>query len=159
MAQSILADAELQVCVVVRDLEKARQKFGLLFGIEKFNVYTVDTRELAGVTYRGQPGDYRVTVAMAKIGSWHLELLVPERGSSIYQDFLDRHGEGVQHLGFFVNESYPAVVDDFTARGFEHLLGGPILGTKRNGRFDYYDTQEKMGVLLELLDMPDGPPR
>ena len=65
----------IQVCVIVKNLKEAMGRYHSLFGIGPFEVYTVDTKELPGVTHRGQPGDYRVTVAMAKIGTGMLELL------------------------------------------------------------------------------------
>jgi 4-hydroxyphenylpyruvate dioxygenase-like putative hemolysin len=131
------------------------ERYRSLYGIDQYSVYTVDTRELPGVIYRGKPADYGVRVALAKVGHWQLELLEPLRGDSMYQDFLNEHGEGVQHLGFFVDnygEAYQEMVD----RGFPHLLGGPILGKTRNGRFDYFDSKKDLGVVVELLDIPDA---
>jgi hypothetical protein len=149
-----LAKGKLQVCVLVKDLEQAMERYRDLLGIEKYNVYVVDTRELPGVTYRGQPGDYRVTVALANVGTWQLELMMPERGESIYKEVLDRQGEGIHHLGFIVNQGYDAAMSDLAARGFQHLQGGPIVGTDRTGRFDYFDSKDHPGIILEVLDIP-----
>ena len=145
----------LQVCVIVKDLKEAMDRYHSLFGIGPFEVYTVDTRELPGVTYRGQPGDYRVTVAMGKIGTGMLELLESERGETIYKEFLDKHGEGVHHIGFFVDQDHNRVCNTLIDEGFPHTQGGPILGENRDGRFDYFDTEKKLGTTIELLDFPE----
>ena len=152
-----LAKGRLQVCILVKDLEDAMKRYSDLLGIEKYSVYVVDTRELPGVTYRGQPADYRVTVAIANVDTWQIELMMPERGESIYKEVLDRQGEGIHHLGFIVNQNYDAAVSDLAARGFQHTQGGPIVGTDRTGRFDYFDSKDHPGIILEVLDIPTLP--
>jgi hypothetical protein len=149
----------VQVCIVVKDMQAAMQRFGSLMGIDAFAVYKVDTAELPGVTYRGQPGDYALQVAIAQVGSWQLELLEPLRGESIYKEFMDKHGEGVQHLGFFVGDpaDYETICNSLINRGYGHLQGGPILGETRTGSFDYFDSAQDLGVIIELLDMPALP--
>jgi hypothetical protein len=84
-----------------------------------------------------------------------LELMENERGESIYKEFQNQHGEGLQHLGVFVDQDYKAACQTMLDHGFAHTQGGPILGENRDGRFDYFDTQETMGTTLELLDMPE----
>jgi hypothetical protein len=149
----------LQVCIVVPDLETAMEHYRNALGIDSFTVYTVDTRDLPGVTYRGQPADYRVTVALAQIGPWRIELLQNERGESIYTEFVEQHTAGVHHLGFFVEppQRYPAACAALIEKGFAHIQGGPILGDSRNGRFDYFDSRATLGLFIELLDLPDMP--
>jgi hypothetical protein len=151
---------KVQVCIVVNDMREAMGRYGSLMGIDEFAVYLVDSRELSGVTYRGKPADYAVQVAIADMGGWQVELLQPLRGESIYKEFMDKYGEGVQHLGFFVEkpEDYPAMWAQLEKeRGYVHLQGGPILGETRNGSFDYFDSKNDLGVIIELLDMPALP--
>ena len=95
---------KLQICVIVRDLDAAIERYQSLFGIGPFAVYKVDTRELPGITYRGQPGNYRLRVGMANLGGGILELLEPQGGDSPFEDFLKQHGEGVQHVGLVVED-------------------------------------------------------
>ena len=144
----------IQVCVIVKDLREAMDRYHSLFGIGPFEVYTVDTKELPGVTYRGQPGDYRVTVGMGKIGTGVLELLECERGETIYKEFLDKHGEGVHHIGFFVDQDHDRACNTLIDEGFPHTQGGPILGENRDGRFDYFDTERSSARPSNFLTSP-----
>ncbi|MFN8456920.1 MAG: VOC family protein [Anaerolineae bacterium] len=148
---------KVQICIVVEDLQTAIKHYSTLMGIDSFAVYVVDTNELPNVTYRGQPADYRIEVAIADVGAWQLELLKFYRGESIYKEFIDQHGEaGIQHLGFFVKnpEEYESACRELVDRGYPHLQGGPILGTDRDGHFDYFDSRHDLGIIIELLDMP-----
>ena len=90
---------KLQICVIVKELHAAMEKYQRLFGIGPFSVYTVDAKDLAGVTYRGRPANYRLQVGIAPFAGGLIELLEPQGGESIFKEFLDRHGEGVQHIG------------------------------------------------------------
>src|SRR5687768_11038190 len=92
-----------QVCLVVKDIKKSMSQYVAL-GVGPFKVYSQDTRDLPGVTYRGAPADYSLEVAWGKLGEWTFEILQPIRGPSIYNEFLDRHGEGLHHLGIYVDD-------------------------------------------------------
>ncbi len=142
----------LQVCVVVKDVEKAVRNFEELLGIGPFAVYTVDSKDMPGVTYRGQAGDYRVKVAMTKVGGGVIELIESQRGSNIYTEFLARHGEGIHHIGL-ITDDFESAFKNFENRGLRPSLDGPIVG-KTNGRFTYFDTESRVGGILELLDVP-----
>ena len=141
-----------QVSIAVKDLEAAMDHF-VSIGVGPFMVYEVDTRDLPGVVYRGEPADYKVRAAMADLGPWILELIVNERGQSIYQDFLDEHGPGLHHLGISVDD-YEAARNDLLNRGYESIQRGPIEGIERDGWFEYFDTVRDFGTYLELLDIP-----
>jgi len=142
----------LQVCVVVKDVEKAVRNLEELLGIGPFAIYVVDSKDMPGVTYRGQAGDYRVKVAMTKVGGGVIELIENQRGSNIYTEFLERHGEGIHHIGL-ITDDFESAFKNFEGRGLEPSLDGPIVG-KSTGRFTYFDTEPRMGGILELLDVP-----
>jgi len=148
----------LQVSVIVKNLEAAMQRYTSLLGIGPFCVYTVDTSEVPGVTYRGQRGDYKVRVGMAKVAGAVIELIEQQRGESIYTEFLRKHGEGVHHIGLIVDDMKEAF-KQFAGHGFTTpSQDGPIVNEKpkRDGRFTYFDTEQKFGTTLELLDVPDN---
>ena len=87
-----------QICFVVTDLKKTMRHYAAL-GVGPFKVYSMDTRDMTGVTYRGKPADYSLEVAWASLGSWTLELIAPKRGKNIYTEFLEKHGDGIHHQG------------------------------------------------------------
>jgi len=63
---------------------------------------------------------------MAKMGGAVLELLETLKGQTIWQDFYDKHGEGMHHIGLFV-KNFPAALSAFVDRGFKITVDGPIL--------------------------------
>ncbi len=153
MAKGVMKDM-VQVCVVVRNLEEAMRRYSTVFGIKDFVVYKVDSDHVAGITDHGQPAkSYAVQVGMARLAGAVIELLEPLRGKSMYQDFLDQHGEGVHHVGLVV-DNYDEAFKGFSSQGFAVGVDGPIVGESRTGRFTYFDTQEKLGTTFELLDFP-----
>jgi methylmalonyl-CoA/ethylmalonyl-CoA epimerase len=154
MADGVMKDM-VQICVVVKNLENAMRQYSTVFGIEDFIVYKVDSDNVAGITDRGEPAkSYAVQVGMARLGGAVIELLEPLRGQSMYQDFLDQHGEGVHHVGLMV-DNYGDAVKGLTRHGLPVTVDGPIVGESRTGRFTYFDTQEKLGTTFELLDFPE----
>jgi methylmalonyl-CoA/ethylmalonyl-CoA epimerase len=78
-------------------------------------------------------------------------------GESIYKEFMERHGSGMHHIGLIVSD-YQESFQKMVSLGFQHSQGGPIVGTDREGRFDYFDTEAAMSTTIELLDMPTLPP-
>ena len=144
---------KVQICVVVKDLDEAMKRYSDVLGVGPFLIYSVDAGEL-GVTRDGVPTNYKVRVAMAKMGGAVLELLENLTGQTIWKNFYDKHGEGMHHIGLFVN-NFPAALGAFTARGFKITVDGPIIGKERNGRFTYLETEEGLGTTFELLDFPE----
>lgn len=152
MGQTKILSNICQMCLVTKDLKSTMQHYVSL-GIGPFKVYSMDTRDMKGVTYRGEPADYSLNVAWAQLGSWSFEIIEPKRGKNIYTEFLEKHGEGIQHLGIYVDD-YDAAYAEFVKQGFMQIQGGPIDGVDRTGRFDYFETEARYGTILELLDVP-----
>ena len=75
----------------------------------------------------------------------------PTAGRSIYKEFLERHGEGFQHIALNVSDMDKAV-DLFRERGVEVSQDGAWgQGERVDGRFAYLDTDSAGGLTIELL--------
>jgi len=142
-----------QVALVVRDLEQSLSAYGRLLGVGPWNVYTLGPGRLREMTYRGQPGQFRFRHALASWGDLQFELVQPLDGPSIYHEYLERHGEGVQHLGTYVPDIQPAM-REFESRGFELVQWGQGFGRNGDGAFAYYETNDAIAVLIELIEAP-----
>ena len=150
-----------QICLLVKDIKKTMDYYASL-GIGPFHVYELDTNDLENVVYRGKPANYGIAVSWTQVGSWTLELLEPKFGESIYKEFMDEHGEGLHHMGIYLEseEEYIVACKFMESQGCERTMGGNIYGKDKDGNvkkgsFDYFDTQDKYGAVFELLDMPD----
>ena len=131
----------------------------LAVGFGPFKVYSMDTSTMAEqVNYRGKASDYGLHVAMAQLGTWDVEIIVPVRGDrTIYSEYLEKQPEGgMHHLGaYMAPDEYGPAYRYLEGLGHRQIQGGPIYGNDRNGRFDYFETDREYGLLLELLDMPE----
>src|SRR6185312_15275503 len=93
----------IEICFVTADHRRTME--GLVrLGIGPWRVYTFDSRTVTGRTYRGADADYGIKLCFADIGDLAVEIMQPLFGPSIFQEFLDTHGEGIQHIAFDCEE-------------------------------------------------------
>ena len=117
----------IQVCVVTRDHQRTLEGFVGL-GIGPWSIRTVDGSNMRA-TYRGAPADFALRLCLANSQNMNWEVIEPLSGRSIYADFLERHGEGVQHLAFGCNGmEYADRVREFGARGYRSIQHGELFG-------------------------------
>ena len=134
-----------QVGVLVRDLDKAVEYYEAL-GIGPFH----PPKKAIPINRKvyGKPApDVKNRGIMAEIGEIEFELVQPVSGESIQRKFLETRGEGINHLGFFVND-----VEKETARliekGFKVISSWRYAG---GGGGAYFNTDRVGGVIFELL--------
>jgi catechol 2,3-dioxygenase-like lactoylglutathione lyase family enzyme len=147
----------VQVGWVVKDLDPVVnywQKLGLRDIHRSGDVNTMV------VMYKGKKTTLKVRMAFGDIGGVQIEWIQPVKGHSLYDDFLSKHGDGVQHLAYRMPT--PAVMDQqigyFLERGVKVVQSGTWRGSKGTGRFAYLDTAPKGGnITLELMYNPDWP--
>ena len=82
-----------------------------------------------------------------------IELVQPREGPSIYEEWLAQRGEGLHHLGFWVDSLTDAAAE-FTASGYEAIQTGAGYGLDGDGGYSYFDTSAELGVILELIEVP-----
>ena len=104
------------------------------------------------LSYRGQPGFFDQELGWQRHGKVVYEWCMPLKGPNVYEDHLQRHGEGVHHLGFQVND-IDRVIRSWKTLGFEVSQSGAWgeAGKPGSGRFAYVDTDSIGGVTVELL--------
>ena len=135
----------VHIGVVVRDMNKTIARLTAL-GIGPFTprILPPDAKE----TYRGKPfvPGKRVTIQITHIGDIELELIQPISGKSPHQEFLDAKGEGIQHLGFFV-DNLEQDIKSLTAKGSGVILRSHF---KNGGGVAYLDLAAA-GLIVELV--------
>lgn len=95
--------------------------------------------------------DFRIAFAFS--GKVQVELVQAPAGENLYAHYLDRSGEGLHHLGFFLSDldRRMAVVRQ---AGLPVLLEGRLmLAGRSRARFAYLDTQEMCGTIVELIEI------
>ena len=143
----------MQVAMVVRDMDAAVKKHWEVFGIGPWSIYTFDATKVKNYIYRGKPATHSCLIAVAWSGDTQLELMQPLTGYSIYDEFLDKHGEGLHHIKLYYKDVDKAA-KDFEVRGY------PVI---QSGLFDedqhyYLDTEKDFGYIIELGNAGRIPP-
>jgi len=142
-----------QIALVVRDLEATMRQYWDLLGIGPWRVYTYGPPLVPIMTYRGRSQSYRMRLALADVGDLMLELIQPLSGESIYAEHLEQKGEGLHHMGVFV-PVFDEAITEALSLGHTVIQSGRGYGRWGDGGFAYLDTQEALGMILELIEIP-----
>ncbi len=92
-----------QICLVVRDLDRAMATWAAL-GIGPWQVHDLGPNWISDMTYRGKPQLTACRFALATSGDLSFELIEPGDEPNVYTEHLEAHGEGMHHLGYFVED-------------------------------------------------------
>lgn len=148
----------VQVGWVVKDLDPVVDYWEKL-GVK--NIRRPGVMEFPDVTYRGKKNPISMKLAFADIDGVQIEWIQPVEGKSHYDEFLEKHGDGVHHLAFAVSspEQMEEQLRYFKSKGVDVIQRGSWKGTKGKGLFAYLDTAERGGgITFELVYNPDAPP-
>ena len=141
----------LQVCTVVRDLQKGMEYYWSVLGMGPWHVYTFQPPGLSNTTLRGKPQAYTMKLALVQVGEVQYELIEPLEGPSIYKEFLEEKGEGLHHVQYAVDD-YDQAIAAFREQGIGILMSGTFKG----GTYAYMDTEESLGMIAELVNLSPG---
>jgi methylmalonyl-CoA/ethylmalonyl-CoA epimerase len=137
-----------QIAVVVRDMEKALKDYTETLGWGPWSVFDYKPPLLHDTEVRGEKVEFRMIGAETHLSGFDFELIQPVSGPSIYQEFLDTHGEGVQHIACMQHsvEDSTAMKEHWARRGAKVLMGGRI---GESIEFYYLDTAPIVKFILE----------
>jgi len=137
----------VHVCVVVRDVEERARAFAK-FGIGPWRIRVVRTPS-ARASVLGEPVDYTLKFGHARVGPVTLELVETVEGKTIYQEFLEEHGEGLHHIGVPTPVPFEAELEKWRRQGVEPLQANRMEDPEEG--WAYMDTQGLVGCILEIL--------
>ena len=140
-----------QIGFIVKDINKTKQKFAEFFGVPAPANCDGGPFEVTGARYMGEPApDANCLMAFFDVGpNVQLELIQPNGVKSVWQDFLDEHGDGIHHIAFCVKgmDEKIAACEAFgmklTQRG-KYGNGG--------GEYAYLAAYDDLKCLVELLE-------
>lgn len=143
----------IEICFVTTDHRRTMK--GLVrLGIGPWRVYTFDSATVTERTYRGEAADFAIKVCFADVGDLAVEIMQPLYGPSIFQEFLDNHGEGIQHVAFDCGEApWQDRIADFARRGFPLVQSGRFQDANA---FAFFDTEKATGTTFETYSIPEG---
>ena len=136
----------IQIGVVVRDIDEVTKRLSSL-GIGPFEP-TSPPPGAEGLFFHEKPLNIELRQLCTKIGDIELELIQPGQEDSPWKDFLDTKGEGIQHLGFKVN-NLEDVIHTLIEQGASVFVTGKARGHLQAAYVD-------LGVgdiIVELMDL------
>ena len=142
-----------QLGIVVRDIDQAIEYFSRTFGLGPwFRAGLAEEEHYRGGTERIT---YDLDIVMAFSGGIMLELISYLKGDrNIYQDHLEQHGEGIHHIGFFVND-FDRRMEAVRDAKIGVLQSGVIKSTGKAGgsetKYVYLDTAGTGGIIFEYI--------
>lgn len=137
-----------QIAVVVRDIEKTMRDYTERLGWGPWSVFDYGPPLLHDTMLRGEPAEFSMIGAEVDVAGLGFELIQPVSGASIYQEHLDRFGEGVQHIAFMQHsiEDSDALKAEWSTAGHDVLMSGRI----GDGiEFYYLDTAPLLKFVME----------
>ena len=141
-----------QIGVVVKDLEKAIEAYSSIFGVGPWKVVDLPSID---APLRGEPVEYKMRIALAKMGCVVLELIQILEGETIHTEFLREKGEGLHHIALMVDD-LDKVVEEWEKAGIKVLQRSklPVEEEGDTAGFAYMDTEDLIGIIIELLKVP-----
>jgi methylmalonyl-CoA/ethylmalonyl-CoA epimerase len=138
-----------QVAMVVKDLDATMKMLHETLGWGPWNVYEHVPPKLHHQELHGEPANYSMLGAECEVQPGLVfELVQPLDGPSIYKEWLEEHGEGVQHIACMMHsqEDSDTFKKKWAERGAKVMMGGRIGDTIE---FYYLDTEPMLKFILE----------
>lgn len=150
---SFLSKSIGQIGIVVEDVDKFIKEHYEKFGIGDWQIYIYGSPLLSVMKYYGNPIEYKAKIALSYFGNTRIEVIQNLEGHTIYTDFINKHGYGVQHLGIYV-PNMKSALEEATECGLKVAMEGGGFGLDGDGYFAYLDTEEIFGITYELIERP-----
>ena len=138
-----------QIGMVVENLEQSMESMWQTFGIGPWSVLIFTPEMIKENKHYGKPSKSGMKLAICQVENTQLELMQPVVDEGIYHDFAKRHGDGIQHLGWYKIKTEH---EFFTTKTKLENSGMPCIwsGHLPQGRFAYFDTMKKLNTILEV---------
>ena len=124
------------VGIAVRDLEAAIEWYRQMFG--------------ASVSHRERLESDGVDEALIKVGDSYIQLLRPYTDASPLAKYMDKHGEGIHHVGYRVEDCAHALAA-VVAAGARVVDEHPRTGS-RGTTVAFLHPKTAFGTLIELVE-------
>ena len=146
MQNSIPLNGFIQIALVVSDMDSTLDAWCKLFNVPKPDVRITEAVPNPNEIYRGQVSCYGLKFAIidCKERGFVIEIHEPDENPSTFREFLDKHGNGVHHIGFKVGEARDAVINELDGLGY-------VMRTiAAGGSWTIVDSEDKLGVNLNI---------
>jgi methylmalonyl-CoA/ethylmalonyl-CoA epimerase len=117
-----------------------------------FPEFEMNHPDLGNKHYFGNEVDHDLIQGWQRHGDIAYEWCIPVSTPIVYDDHIKKHGEGIHHLAYTV-EDMDIVLNDYKAKGYVVSMGGTWgeEGKQGSGRYEYIELEDAGGVTMELL--------
>ena len=120
--------------IAVKDLDAANEIYKKVLGAEHYKTQTVESEG--------------VSTSFFKVGESKIELLSATNPDSPISKFIEKRGEGIHHIAFYVDD-IKAEIERLKKEGFRLLNDQPKTGAD-NKIVAFMHPKDANGVLVEL---------
>jgi hypothetical protein len=106
----------IQVGIVVNDIDRAVRHYQDIFDAGPWDIYMYGPPEMKNGTYRGKPSDWSALIGFSWVGDRQLEIIQPLEGPNIYQEFLEKKGDGLHHIKEWVDDCQKSI-EEYRRKG------------------------------------------
>jgi 4-hydroxyphenylpyruvate dioxygenase-like putative hemolysin len=138
-------NAICQIAIVVKDIETVAANYAKLFDIPVPEIFTIPSSDEVPIYYRGKMISSKTKLCVFNMGPIVLELTQPDDVPSAWKEYLDKHGQGVHHLGIQVQDRGTAV-EAFKEIGAEVIH----IGYYPTSSYSFVDSEEQLGVRFNI---------
>lgn len=140
-----------QIGFVVEDIEEAISRYAMIFGLDPVPANPCGAYEVTKTKVFGEPAPKAASLlAFFNLSNGvQLELIQPNHEPSVWRDHLDKYGEGIHHIAFFVDS-----IDETAAQCLElgMVLEQEGFYGDGSGRYAYLDAYDLLKCRIELLE-------
>ncbi|MFC1903819.1 VOC family protein [Chloroflexota bacterium] len=145
-----------QAGFVVRNLQQVMENYWNILGIGPWDIFEWEAPLVYDRRYHGNLVWARDRIAVTWLGELQLELCQPVEGNSIYQDWIDEHGDGFHHLNFWVDD-IDGIAEILAGQGFPVIQSGRYGPREANCGFKYIDTTKPLRTIWEPVHPGEKP--
>lgn len=140
------------VAMAVKDWEKTARGFASLMGLKTWRKMEIPSAIMEKAEYYGKPAEFVWISAFAKLGDTLIELCQPVSGETVFADFVNQYGDGMQHVGDLSHPEPLELVRRYTSQGVKVANYCKIAGV---AELFFLDTREQLGgMFLEVVAPP-----
>jgi alkylhydroperoxidase/carboxymuconolactone decarboxylase family protein YurZ/catechol 2,3-dioxygenase-like lactoylglutathione lyase family enzyme len=140
------------VAMAVKDWEKTARGYASLMGLKTWRKMEIPSAIMEKAEYYGKPCEFVWISAFAKLGDTLIELCQPVSGQTVFADFVNEFGDGMQHVGDLSHPDPLELVRRYTSQGVKVANYCKIAGI---AELFFLDTREQLGgMFLEVVAPP-----
>lgn len=152
MQNAIPLNGFIQIQIVVSDIDSTLDAWCALFNVPRPSISITEAVPNPDVIYRGQVSCYgqKFAVIDCPDRGFVIELIEPDENPSTFREFLDKHGNGVHHIGFKVGDARDSIINELDSLGYVMRTVGVYPGSS----WTIVDTEDSLGVNLNIKPRP-----